>query len=195
MNQEIDQRMAKSIVVADVYTLLPYLKNSRTHSEEQIKQIAASIQEFGFNTPILVDGKKGIIAGHGRLEAAKLLNLKTVPIIELTHLSENQKRAYIIADNKLAENAGWDYGILQEEMSDLSTADYDLSPIGFSEEEIKSFSSQWESKIESDGEALEEKKEKEKEKKFLLEIEFPDAQSMMNEFEVITKNGLIARIK
>ena len=93
--------------------LIPYVNNARTHSDEQVAQIAASIKEFGFNAPILLDGDNGIIAGHGRLMAAKKLGLEQVPCIELKHLSEAQKKAYILADNKLALNAGWDSQLLK----------------------------------------------------------------------------------
>src|ERR1700674_1368960 len=88
--------------------LIPYARNARTHSDAQIAQIAASIREFGFNNPILVDSASGVIAGHGRLLAARKLGLEEVPVIVLDHLSEADKRAYIIADNRLAELAGWD---------------------------------------------------------------------------------------
>src|SRR5580700_5853080 len=100
--------MAKRIETWLIEKLVPWARNPRTHSDAQITQIAASIAEFGFNNPLLVDTKAGIIAGHGRLLAARKLGLKEVPVIVLDHLSEAQKRAYIIADNKLAENAGWD---------------------------------------------------------------------------------------
>ena len=118
--------------------IIPYAKNSRTHSDEQISQIAASIKEFGFNQPVLLDGKKGIIAGHGRVLAAKKLGLKTVPTIALEHLSEPQRKAYIIADNKLALNAGWDLDLLDIEMKGLADDGFDLSLIGFDENELAS---------------------------------------------------------
>jgi hypothetical protein len=102
------QRMAKHIEMWLVDKLIPWARNPRTHSDAQVAQIAASIAEFGFNNPILVDTKEGIIAGHGRLLAARKLGLTEVPVIVLDHLTEAQKRAYVIADNKLAENAGWD---------------------------------------------------------------------------------------
>jgi len=113
--------------------LSPYKNNSRTHSPHQINQIANSIKAFGFTNPILTDGNRNIIAGHGRIEGAKMAGLKQVPTIALEHLSEAQKKAYIIADNKLAENAGWDMDILQAEMECLSELDIDLdlTLIGF----------------------------------------------------------------
>ncbi len=116
--------------------IIPYVSNSRTHDDAQISQIAASIKEFGFNNPVLLDGDKGIIAGHGRVMAAKKLGLKNVPTIELKHLSENQRKAYIIADNKLALNAGWDMELLTLEMGDLQAEGFDLSLIGFNEDEL-----------------------------------------------------------
>ena len=116
--------------------IIPYVSNSRTHDDAQISQIAASIKEFGFNNPVLLDGDKGIIAGHGRVLAAKKLGLSKVPTIELKHLSENQRKAYIIADNKLALNAGWDMELLTLEMGDLQAEGFDLSLIGFNESEL-----------------------------------------------------------
>ena len=116
--------------------LVPYARNSRTHSESQVAQIAASIKEFGWTNPVLLDGENGIIAGHGRVMAAQKLGEKQVPTIELGHLDEHQKRAYIIADNKLALNAGWDDEILALEIDDLKDAGYDLELTGFTKEEL-----------------------------------------------------------
>jgi len=116
--------------------LIPYASNSRTHSEDQVAQIAASIREFGFNNPILTDGNKGIIAGHGRLLAARKLGMAEVPTVELSHLSESQRKAYILADNKLALNAGWDMEMLTLEMGDLLDEGFDLSLIGFNDDEL-----------------------------------------------------------
>jgi len=116
--------------------LVPYARNSRTHSESQVAQIAASIKEFGWTNPVLLDGENGIIAGHGRVMAAQKLGEKQVPTIELGHLDEHQKRAYIIADNKLALNAGWDDEMLSLEISDLKDAGYDLRFTGFTQDEI-----------------------------------------------------------
>jgi len=116
--------------------LIPYARNSRTHSDEQIAQIAASIKEFGFTNPVLTDGTNGIIAGHGRVLAARKLGMTEVPIIELSHLTEAQKRAYIIADNKLALNAGWDDEMLALELTELEELGFDLELTGFSLDEI-----------------------------------------------------------
>src|ERR1700709_1134857 len=118
--------LAKHIDHWPLDRLIPYARNARTHSDEQVAQIAASIKEFGFTNPILVDTGDGIIAGHGRLLAARLLNLEPVPVIVLDHLTETQKRAYLIADNKLAENAGWDEAALQVELAELQIAGFDL---------------------------------------------------------------------
>ena len=119
--------------------LIPYINNSRTHSDDQVTQIASSIKEFGWTNPILLDGENGIIAGHGRLMAAKKLNEIEVPTIELSELTEIQKKAYIIADNKLALNAGWDNEILQLEIAELKDAGFDLGLTGFSADELKEF--------------------------------------------------------
>jgi hypothetical protein len=116
--------------------LVPYEKNARTHSPEQVAQIAASIQEFGFTNPILVASDDGILAGHGRLAAAKDLGLKEVPVVVLDHLTPTQRRAYVLADNKLALNAGWDEEMLQQEIAALSLVDFDLSLMGWSDDEL-----------------------------------------------------------
>ena len=116
--------------------LIPYARNARTHSEEQVAQIAGSIREFGFTNPVLIDGDGGIIAGHGRVMAARKLGLADVPCIRLAHLTEMQRRAYIIADNKIALNAGWDSEMLALELNDLNMSDFDLSFIGFEANEL-----------------------------------------------------------
>lgn len=133
---DLNTRMADRIEVWPTDKLVPYDKNPRTHSPEQVSQIAASIAEFGFLNPILVDTAAGIIAGHGRLQAAKQLGLAHVPVVVLDHLTEAQKRAYIIADNKLALNAGWDEDLLRAEMAALVAEDFDLPVIGFSDDEL-----------------------------------------------------------
>ena len=119
-----------------VTELIPYVKNSRTHSDEQVAQIAASIKEFGWTNPILVDGQNGIIAGHGRLMAARKLGYTEVPTIELADLTEIQKKAYIIADNRLALNAGWDNEILTIELNDLLADGFALEILGFDPKEL-----------------------------------------------------------
>ena len=120
----------------EVSKLIPYAKNSRTHDDAQIAQLAASIKEFGWTNPILVDGDKGVIAGHGRLLAARKLGYDKVPVIELKHMTEAQKRAYVIADNKLALNAGWDNNFLALELQDLKDQDFDLTLLGFDDKEL-----------------------------------------------------------
>jgi len=127
---------AKRIEMWPLDRLRPYERNARTHSPEQVAQIVASIQEFGFTNPLLVDGDDGILAGHGRLAAAKDMGLAEVPVIVLDHLSAAQRRAYILADNQLALNAGWDAELLQQEIAGLNLADFDLSLLGFDEDRI-----------------------------------------------------------
>jgi ParB-like chromosome segregation protein Spo0J len=121
----------EQVAVAD---LIPYASNSRTHSDAQVAQIAASIKEFGWTNPILIDGEKGLIAGHGRLLAARKLGLENVPAIILDHLTKAQQRALVIADNQLALNAGWDINMLKAEIEDLKLEDFDLSLLGFDDE-------------------------------------------------------------
>ena len=127
---------ASKIDRLSVEKLIPYAKNSRTHSAEQVAQIAASIKEFGFNNPVLIDEDNGIIAGHGRVMAAQKLGLQAVPCIRLAHLSDTQRKAYVIADNRLALNAGWDDQMLTLELQELDGEDFDLSLLGFEAEEL-----------------------------------------------------------
>ena len=130
------QAMVKHIELWLIDRLIPFARNPRTHSDAQIAQIAASILEFGFNNPILVDTNAGIIAGHGRLLAARKLQLSEVPVIVLDHLTEKQKRAYVIADNQLALNAGWDEELLRLELATLAGEDFDINLIGFDDVEL-----------------------------------------------------------
>jgi len=132
--------MAKGPVIPDklerwpVERLVPYERNARTHSPEQLAQIAASIVEFGFTNPILVASDAGIIAGHGRLEAAKSLGLPEVPVVVLDHLSDAQRRAYVIADNQLALISGWDDELLKGELAELGELEFDLSLLGWGDD-------------------------------------------------------------
>ena len=125
------------IVYKKVSDLIPYVNNSRTHSNSQVNQICASINEFGFTNPLLIDEKDNIIAGHGRLLASKKLDMEEVPCIVLKGLTEAQKKAYIIADNKMALNAGWDEELLKLELENLKELDFDLELTGFDEKELK----------------------------------------------------------
>jgi ParB family transcriptional regulator, chromosome partitioning protein len=127
------------ITYQKVTDLIPYVNNSRTHSEEQVKQIAASIKEFGFTNPILIDENKGVIAGHGRLLAAGKLALAEVPTIVLEGLTQAQRKAYVIADNKLALNAGWDFESLKVEIESLRELDFNSALLGFNHKELMSF--------------------------------------------------------
>ena len=138
INSKYNVAMAQKIELWNLERLIPYEKNAREHSSEQIAQIAASITEFGFLNPILVDSNDGIVAGHGRLSAAKELALSVVPVVVLDHLTENQKKAYVLVDNKLAENATWNEDLLAEEIIKLNLQDFDLNILGWTDEELKS---------------------------------------------------------
>lgn len=116
--------------------LIPYARNARAHDEGHLELIAGSIREFGFSNPVLVDGANGIIAGHGRVMAARKLGLGSVPVIELSHLSAAQKRAYVLADNKLGERAGWDLEMLALEVGDLQSLGVDMLDLGFTGREL-----------------------------------------------------------
>lgn len=130
------KKHAQNIEIVAVDSLIPYARNSRTHSETQVAQIASSIREFGFTNPVLIDAEGGIIAGHGRVLAARKLGLETVPAIRIDYMTEAQKRAYVIADNKLALNAGWDDELLALELGELRDLGFDLGLTGFSGDEI-----------------------------------------------------------
>src|SRR5579862_8072735 len=134
--------MARRIEIWPIERLIPYARNPRTHSPEQVTQIAASIAEFGFVNPVLVASDDGIIAGHGRMLGAQQLKLKEVPVIVLDHLTPAQRKAYLLADNKLAELAGWDEDLLRSELRELELADFDLDVIGFSDEELRDLMSE-----------------------------------------------------
>lgn len=137
MGTGFSPQMAQRIELWPVERLVPFERNARTHSAEQLEQLQASIREFGFTAPILVDGESGILAGHGRLAAARALGMTEVPVVVLDHLSPEQRRLYVLADNKLAENAGWDDAKLAAELRELMAADFDLSSMGFSDEDLR----------------------------------------------------------
>jgi ParB-like chromosome segregation protein Spo0J len=178
--------MTLQIEYKKINDLIPYIKNSRTHSPQQIQQLAASIKEFGWTNPILLDGDNGIIAGHGRLAAARLLNQIEVPTIQLNGLNENQKRAYIIADNKLALNAGWDIEFLNLEIKDLQDAGFDLNLMGFSAEELKEFAPN-EDKVIEDMDIKDESRN-------LLMIECISEHELQNLFEEMQERGFECKI-
>jgi DNA modification methylase len=130
-------KLPDHLEVIQIDALIPYARNSRTHSDAQVAQIASSIKEFGFTNPVLIDGGGGIIAGHGRVLAARKLGMSEVPCIRLEHLTDAQKRAYVIADNRLALNSGWDTEMLKVEFADLQELGFDLELTGFDLDEIK----------------------------------------------------------
>lgn len=128
--------VAAAIEYLPTAQLIPYARNARTHSDQQVAQIAGSIQEFGFCNPVLVDGQNGIIAWHGRVMAAQLLKMEKVPCLRLPHLTDAQKRAYILADNRIALSSGWDEAMLANELSDLHADDFDIALLGFDADEL-----------------------------------------------------------
>ncbi|MCZ5495930.1 ParB/Srx family N-terminal domain-containing protein [Escherichia coli] len=146
--------MALKIEYLPVGKLLRYAKNSRTHSDEQVEQLVNSIREFGFTNPVLIDEKNELIAGHGRLAAAEILEMDKVPAIRLSNLSEKQKKAYRIADNKLALNAGWDMQLLAEEVKELMDDDFDIDLLGFNDAELDEMLSDEQPQEEDDNSSL-----------------------------------------
>ena len=136
--QKSSELQKPEVEMLPLEALIPYACNARTHSDEQVAQVAASIREFGFTNPVLVSAENDIIAGHGRVMAARKLGLEKVPCIRLAHLTETQRRAYVLADNKLALNSGWDEEMLANELQGLRGAEFDLSMLGFDAEAIES---------------------------------------------------------
>ena len=128
-----------NITSISIDALIPYTNNARTHSSEQVAKIAASIKEFGFNDPIAIDANNGIIAGHGRLQAARLLAMTHVPTIQLGHLNKTQQKAYILAHNRIATDAGWDSSLLQIELQEIEDAGFNLAETGFDEDELEEY--------------------------------------------------------
>lgn len=170
-----------------VSRLIPYARNARTHSDAQVAQIAASIKEWGWTTPVLVDEQGGIIAGHGRTMAAQLLGMADVPVIVASGWSEAKKRAYVIADNKLALNAGWDNELLKLELHALEEVDYDLSLTGFTADELTEVMF---------GELLdpEEPEEQSIKSTFEISVSCDSEQEQERIYELLTKQGLKCRV-
>jgi len=167
--------------------LIPYARNSRTHSPDQVTKIAASIKEFGFLNPIIVDGENGIVAGHGRVMAARKLGLDELPCIEASHLTEAQKRAYIIADNRLALDAGWDNDMLRVELQELDDRGFDLSLTGFDLTEINSL-------FDVDDPEGDLPEQQDLKATFEVAVECEDETQQETVFNLLTKEGYKCRI-
>jgi ParB-like chromosome segregation protein Spo0J len=174
----------KTISTAD---LIPYARNSRTHSDAQVAKLAASIREFGFLNPIIVDGQKGIIAGHGRVMAAQKLGMDKLPCIEADHLTDAQRRAYVIADNRMALDAGWDDDLLKVELKDLDAVGFDLTLTGFDLTEINSLFD-----VDDSNEDLPEQQDLNA--TFEVAVECEDETQQETVFNLLTKEGYKCRI-
>lgn len=179
MTLKIEQR-----AVAD---LIPYAANSRTHSDAQVAQIAASIREFGWTNPILIDGDNTIVAGHGRLMAARKLGLDEVPAIVLDHLSKAQQRALVIADNQLALNAGWDMEMLKAEIDALNFDGFELDLLGFSDTDLAKILGQEAEKIIQEKEFPDEMENQ-------MLLTFPDEQTMEEWYQKAEEAGIVCKI-
>ena len=179
------------IVSRKVEDLIPYARNSRAHSDAQVAQIAASVREFGWTNPVLVDGENGIIAGHGRILAARKLGMDEVPCIELAGLSDTQRRAYIIADNKLALNAGWDDELLALELGELNAADFDMALVGFDAGELSAAMGLDE---ELDGEAPKIDEGIDYKEKFAIIVDCADEAEQQATFERLDSMGFTCKV-
>ncbi len=179
------------IVSRKVEDLIPYARNSRTHSDAQVAQIAASVREFGWTNPVLVDGENGIIAGHGRVLAARKLGMAEVPCIELAGLTDTQRRAYIIADNKLALNGGWDDELLAVELGELNAADFDMALIGFDAGELSAAMGLDE---ELDGEAPKIDEGIDYKEKFAVIVDCADEAEQQATFERLDSMGFTCKV-
>ena len=176
---------------AKVADLIPYARNSRTHSDAQVTKIAASIKEFGFLNPVIVDGQNGIIAGHGRVMAAKKLGLEEVPVIEASHLSEAQRRAYVIADNRLALDSEWDEEMLSLELEDLHSVGFNMDLLGFDAPEL-SLAMGLEEHI--DGAAPSPEKPFDYQEKFAVLVDCEDEAHQHQCFEKLTSMGFDCKV-
>lgn len=179
--------MTHKIEQLSVDALIPYSNNARTHSDDQVTQIASSIKEFGFNNPILVDKTNGVIAGHGRLMAAKKLGMDTVPCIKLEHLTDAQRKAFILADNKIALNSGWDYELLKVEVENLSDEDFRLELLGFDVNELNTI-------LGIEEEIKDDKEISDDGNRNLLLVEFDNEIELENLFNEMQERGFNCKI-
>lgn len=179
--------MTHKIEQLSVDALIPYSNNARTHSDDQVTQIASSIKEFGFNNPILVDKTNGVIAGHGRLMAAKKLGMDTVPCIKLEHLTDAQRKAFILADNKIALNSGWDYELLKVEVENLSDEDFRLEILGFDVNELNTI-------LGIEEEIKDDKEISDDGNRNLLLVEFDNEIELENLFNEMQERGFNCKI-
>lgn len=170
-----------------VDALIPYARNARTHSDEQVAQIAASIKEWGWTTPVLVDEDGGIIAGHGRIMAARKLGIDEVPVMVAAGWSEAQKRAYVLADNKLALNSDWDTLLLNEELAELKELNFDAELTGFTETELEGLAN---SAINSDEQNEGDGSHLVGDERFLLQIEYANENDLAEAYEKALGEGL-----
>ena len=175
------------VELIDIESLIPYAMNARTHSDSQVAQIAGSIKEFGFNNPVLIDADNGLIAGHGRVMAGRKLGLKEVPAIRLGHLSDAQKKAFILADNKIALNSGWDYELLKSEIEALSEQDFRLELLGFDVNELNSI-------LEIEEVIKDEKEIVDDGNRNLLLVEFENEIELENLFNEMQERGFNCKI-
>ena len=171
----------------DIEDLIPYAMNARTHSDAQVAQIAGSIKEFGFNNPVLIDAENGLIAGHGRVMAGRKLGLKQVPAIRLGHLTDTQKKAFILADNKIALNSGWDYELLKVEVELLSNEDFNLDLLGFEVNELNTILG-IEEQIKDEKEIVDDGNRN------LLLVEFDNEIELENLFNEMQERGFNCKI-
>ena len=181
------QITARKIELWPLSRLKPYANNARTHSADQVQQIAASIATYGFNNPILVDTEDGIIAGHGRLSAAQSLQLEHVPVIVLDHLTDAQRRAYILADNRLAELAQWDDDLLVGELEALGDDGIDISSLGWSPEELDQLQEDLEEMLEIDDPEDLGDEDGEEKTAFHFEFELNDYEELSGRLQQLRK--------
>lgn len=185
------QNPADKVEQWPIEKLVPYAKNSRTHSEEQVAQLAASIREWGFTTAVLVDESGSIIAGHGRVMAARKLGMESLPVMVAAGWTDAQKRAYVIADNKLALNAGWDNELLALELTELNDDDFDMALLGFSADELTTAMGLDE---ELDGEAPKIDEGIDYKEKFAIIVECADEAEQQATFERLDSMGFTCKV-
>lgn len=174
--------------------LIPYARNSRTHSPEQVEQLGRSIQQFGFTNPVLIDEHNTLIAGHGRVMAAQRIGLEVVPAIRLLHLTDAQRRAYVIADNKLAEQAGWDMGTLAREVEDLMAESFDIGPLGFGDAELAALLNQPDEEPDQEAPTPTPEKPFNYREKFAVLVECKDEATQAEVFDKLVRQGYACKV-
>ena len=186
LDQSMSFPSAKKLEIWPLERLKPYARNARKHSAEQVEKISKSIATYGFNNPVLVDSEEGIIAGHGRMAAAKALGLTEVPVIVLDHLTQKQRQAYILADNRLAELGQWDEDLLASELGELNAEGFDIDALGWTQDEVDELTAELDELMEEEVASVADESGPET-RKFSLEFEVADYVELSDKLDDLQK--------